>query len=97
MQNADITPALIEQWKKEHGKVFVAKADGKTAYYRKPTRKDLSYAMTLKKQPLDMDEALLRGCFLGGEPLHEDLDYLLGMDRLVDHMLTVKKIEVGEA
>lgn len=44
-----------------------------------------------------MDETLLRGCFLGGEPLHEDLDYLLGMDGLVDHMLTVKKVEVGEA
>lgn len=97
MNKTEVTPDQIEQWKREHGKVFVASADGKKAYYRKPTRKDLSYAMTLKGQPLDMDDAILRNCFLGGEPFHEDLDYLLGLDELVDRMLTVKKVEVGEA
>lgn len=97
MGKTEITAEQVEQWKKEHGKVFEIKAEGKTAYYRKPNRKDLSYALTLKSQPLDMDETLLRSCFLGGEPFHEDLDYLLGMDTLVDQMLTVKKVEVGEA
>lgn len=97
MEKKEITAAQVEQWKKEHGRVFTATADGRTAYYRKPTRKDLSYALTLKGQPLDMDEALLRNCFLGGEPLHEDADCLLGMDGLVDKMITVKNVEVGEA
>lgn len=96
MSKNEITAEQVEQWKKEHGKLFEVKADGKTAFYRKPTRKDLSYALTLKSQPLDMDEALLKNCFLGGEPFHEDLDYLLGMDGLVDKMLIVKKVEVGE-
>lgn len=97
MNKNEITAEQVEQWKKEHGKVFEVKADGKVAYYRKPTRKDLGYALTLKNQPLDLDETLMRSCFLGGEPFHEDLDYLLGMDALVDKMLTVKTVEVGEA
>ncbi|MBP3762940.1 MAG: hypothetical protein J6I49_03555 [Bacteroidales bacterium] len=99
MDKKEITSAQIEQWKKEHGKVFVAKADGKTAYYRKPTRKDLSYAMTLQEQPLDMSEMLLKQCFLGGDSvLHEEVDYLLGcMGELTQRMMTVKQVEVGEA
>lgn len=97
MDKNEITAEQVEQWKKEYGKVFVASADGHKAYYRKPTRKDLSYAMTLREQPLEMDEALLRNCFLGGEPFHEELDGLLGLDPLVDQMLTIKSFELGEA
>jgi len=98
MDKKEITAEEIAAWKKEHGKVFVAKADGHVAYYRKPTRKDLSYAMTLQNQPLEMSEALLKNCFLGGDSvLHEETDYLLGSDALVAEMLTVKKVEVGEA
>lgn len=98
MDKAEITPAQIEQWKREHGKVFVASADGHTAYYRKPTRKDLSYAMTLQDQPLEMSETLLKSCFLGGDPImHEDTDYLLGCSgELTDKMIAIKKVEVGE-
>lgn len=97
MKKEEITTEQVEQWKKEHGKVFVASSEGKKAWYRKPTRKDLSYAMTLRSQPLEMDEALLKSCFLGGEPFHEELEGLLGLDSLVDQMLTVKNIELGEA
>lgn len=49
MIKKEITAEQVEQWKKEHGRVFTAKGDGKMAYYRKPTRKDLSYAMTDRK------------------------------------------------
>lgn len=99
MDKNEITVAQIEQWKKEHGKVFVASADGHKAYYRKPTRRDLSYAMTLQDQPLDMSETLLKNCFLGGDAImHEDTDYLLGCSgELVERMVQVKKVEVGEA
>lgn len=96
MSKNEITAEQVEQWKKQHGKVFVAKGEGKTAYYRKPTRQDLSYAMTLKEQPLDMYDTLLKNCFLGGEPLHEDPDYLLGLAPLAEKMIAVKSIEVGE-
>ncbi|MBR1644318.1 MAG: hypothetical protein IJ684_02980 [Bacteroidales bacterium] len=99
MNKTEITPEQIEQWKREHGKVFTASADGKTAYYRKPTRKDLSYAMTLQDQPLDMSEMLLKQCFLGGDSaMHEEVEYLLGcMGELTEKMMAVKQVEVGEA
>lgn len=99
MNKNEVTAAQIEQWKKEHGKVFVAEADGYKAYYRKPTRKDLSYAMTLQNQPLDMTETLLKSCFLGGDAImHEETDYLLGCSgELTDRMISIKKVEVGEA
>ena len=98
MSKIEVTAAQIEQWKKEHGKVFVAEADGHKAYYRKPTRKDLSYALTLQNQPLDMTETLLKNCFLGGDSImHEDTDYLLGCSgELTDRMINIKKVEVGE-
>lgn len=99
MNEKEITAEQVEQWKKEHGKVFVASADGHKAYYRKPTRKDLSYAMTLQSQPLEMTEALLKNCFLGGDSvMHEETDYLLGCSgELTERMITIKKVEVGEA
>lgn len=99
MEKNEVTTAQIEQWKKEHGKVFVAAADGHKAYYRKPTRKELSYALTLKDQPLDMAEILLKNCFLGGDAtLHEETEYLLACSGdLVERMIQVKKVEVGEA
>ena len=99
MNKNEITAEQVEQWKKQHGKVFVASADGHKAYYRKPTRKDLSYALTLQNQPLDMTETLLKNCFLGGDSImHEDTDYLLGCSgELTDRMINIKKVEVGEA
>lgn len=99
MDKNEITVAQIEQWKREYGKVFKASADGHTAYYRKPNRKDLSYAMTLQNQPLDMTETLLKSCFLGGDAImHEDTEYLLGCSgELTERMISIKKVEVGEA
>lgn len=99
MNKKEVTTEQVEQWKKEHGKVFVATAEGHKAYYRKPTRKDLSYAMTLQNQPLEMSETLLKNCFLGGDSvMHEETDYLLGCSgELVEKMISIKKVEVGEA
>ena len=36
--------------------MYVAKAEGLVGYFRKPTRKELSYAMTLREKPLEMTE-----------------------------------------
>lgn len=98
MNKNEITAEQVEQWKKQHGKVFVASADGHKAYYRKPTRKDLSYALTLQNQPIDMTETLLKNCFLGGDSImHEDTDYLLGCcGELTERLINIKKVEVGE-
>ena len=46
-----------------------------------------------------MTEALLKNCFLGGDSvMHEETDYLLGCSgELTERMITIKKVEVGEA
>lgn len=93
----EITQEQIEAWKREHGKVFVAKAGECAGYFRKPTRKELSYAMTLREKPLEMTELILRSCWLGGdEAMLEDNECLLGCDKLVEKLLHVKEMEVGE-
>ena len=93
----EITPIQIESWKKEHGDVFYAEADGRKAYFRKPSRKDLSYAMTLRDRPLEMTETLLRNTFLGGDTIFlEDTAHMLGCSALVEQMVQVKEVEVGK-
>ena len=92
-----ITPALIEQWKKEHGDVFYTSADGYKAYFRKPNRKELSYAMALQDDPLKMTEVMLRSCFLGGDTIFfENVEYLLGCSALADALIQIKQVEVGK-
>lgn len=89
--------ADIEHLKKEHGDLFSATADGKTAYFRKPTRKDLSYALTMRDKPLEMTELLLKNTFVDGDRCFvEDTAYLLGCSALVEQMIEVKNVEVGK-
>lgn len=88
----------IENLKKEHGRIFTAKADGMTAYFRKPTRKELSYALTLQSKPLEMTEVLLKQCFVGGDrAMIEETEYLLGCAPIAEKLLEVKQVELGEA
>lgn len=93
----EVSNEQINAWKRDHGKVYVAKTEGLVGYFRKPTRKELSYAMTLREKPLEMTELVLRSCWLGGdEGMLEDNDCLLGCDKLVERLLHVKELEVGE-
>ena len=38
----------IEEWKKQHGEVFLIETQGRQCIVRKPTRKDLSYVSVVK-------------------------------------------------
>lgn len=87
----------LEGLKIRYGRIFVASADGKVAYFRKPTRKELSYALTLQNKPLEMTEMLLKGCFVGGDEEFITADeYMLGCGGLVEKMVEVKNVELGE-
>ncbi len=97
MQNKEVSEALIEQWKKKHGDVFYTSADGHKAYFRKPNRKELSYAMALQDDPLKMTEVMLKSCFLGGDTIFfDDTEYLLGCSALADALIQIKQVEVGK-
>lgn len=91
------TPKEIEAWKSKHGKIFYACADNHIAYFRKPTRKELSYAMRLKDDELAMTEMILKECYVGGsEIFYQNVEFMLGASGLVDKLLSVKSAEVGE-
>ena len=94
MDKTEITPAQIEQWKREHGKVFKASADGHTAYYRKPTRKDLSYISSLK-DPIKMSELLLEQTWVAGDEVIKTNDELfMAVVSKMDEIIKVKEAEI---
>jgi hypothetical protein len=66
---ADCTPAQIEAWKKEHGKVWAyTTEDGKTGYFKRPSRSTVDASSALAQQhPIQSNELLAKDCFLGGD------------------------------
>ncbi len=84
---AEITPEIIEGWKKEFGEVRVitvadrsvkydpymvpAEDDmiegARIAYLRKPTDRELSFAMSKLPVMLDAGKVLVKSCWLGGD------------------------------
>lgn len=91
------TPEQIKAWKEKYGTIYTTKDDSNIAYFRKPNRKELSYALRLQDDPLAMAEMVLKSCYIGGSSIfYTDTSYILGSENLVNKMLAVKKIEVGE-
>ena len=91
------TPEKIKAWKENFGTVFTAKAENHIAYFRKPTRKELSYAMRLQDDSLAMTEMVLKECHLGGSKVfYENVEFMLGAANLVEKLVSAKKTEVGE-
>ena len=92
-----VTKQQIAEWKEKYTQVVVAKADEHTAYFRKPTRQELSYAMTLQQsgKNLEMQEHILKSCHLGGSKIfYQNADYMLGAAGVVEQLVKVKQVEV---
>lgn len=90
-------PEQIEAWKKRHGSIYTATAENHIAYFRKPTRKELSYAMRLQDDSLAMTETVLKQCYLGGSTVfYEEVEFMLGAAGLIEKLVVAKKAEVGE-
>ena len=56
----------VEEWKKQHGDIFLIETEGKSCIIRKPTRKDLSY-VSVVKDPIKMQETMLKQLWLDGD------------------------------
>ena len=92
-----VTQEQINSWKAKYGSVFYTTADNRIAYFRKPNRKELSYAMRLQDDPLAMIEMVLKSCCIGGDDTFiKEAEYLMGASALVEKLISVKKTEVGE-
>jgi len=66
---AEVTDAVIAKWKKEHGDNIQCLVVGdKKAWFKRPDRPTVSYALTLMgTDPLGAYGAILGDSFLGGD------------------------------
>jgi hypothetical protein len=91
------TEEQIKAWKEKHRDIFFTKADGHIAYFCKPTRQKLGYAMTMQNDPLKMSESLLKSCFVGGSDVFtSDTEFMLGAAELMEQLISIKKVELGK-
>ena len=95
---AEITKTTIESWKKQHGDVIQYTVEDKVAYFRKPTRQEMSYAAVASNQMKDAlkyTETLMRSCWLGGDmEIRERDEYFLGAAPIIDALTEVKAGEI---
>lgn len=94
----EIAKSTIEGWKKQHGDVIQYTVEDKVAYFRKPTRQEMSYAAIASNQMKDAikyTETLMRSCWLDGdaEILERD-EYFLGAAPIIDALTEVKAGEI---
>lgn len=88
------TDKQIAEMKAKHGELFLVEVDGKSCILHKPTRKDLSYASTVK-DPIKMQEVLLKQLWVNGdkEILEQD-DLFLAVANQMDEIIKVKEATV---
>jgi len=85
----------IAIWKYKHGDIFSAVVDNHIAYFKKPSRQQLAYSMTLQNNPLKQTECILRECFVGGsEVILTNSDYFMGSSSIVKTLVSTKTVEV---
>lgn len=91
------TPEQIDDWKKKHGDVFSAQADSHIAYFVKPSRQQLSYAMSIENDRLKFLETIFKSCCVGGSDIFlTETEYLLGAAELLGDLVAAKKVELGK-
>lgn len=87
----------IEALKAQHGEIYFAKTETNIAYFRKPKRQELGYALAVgKNDQLAVAETLLKSCFVAGDRVFiEDIEYTLGAMPIVEKLMQVKTVELG--
>ncbi len=94
----EITQEQIAQWKEQHGDVISYTVEDKIGYFRKPTRKEVSYASVASNQMKDAvkySETLMNACWLGGDREIIDKDeYFIGAIGVVEALSETKVGEV---
>lgn len=78
---ADVTPAMIAEWKAKHGSIFKYEVDDKVAYFKSPDRKIIG-ASTTAPDNIAGNEMIARNCFLAGdEIILTDDEYFFGFSK----------------
>lgn len=92
------TQEQIDAWKKEHGKVYSYKIEGKVCYLRTVSRDVYSLAATkVTTSPAKFNETIINGIWLGGdEAIRKEDRYYYGLSDFVEELMNKKKGELGE-
>ena len=91
------TEAQIEMWKRQFGAVFSTVVEQHVAYFKKPSRQQMSYSMIFANDPMKQTETLLRECFIGGsEVIINDMEYMLGASSILSTLVETKRVEVAK-
>ena len=95
-----ITPELIQEWKKQHGTVLVFREgeneNKKVGYFHTPTRKAYSYASVAgQKDPMEFNSILFKESFLVGDiEIIENNDYFISISQNVEKLMNLMVVEV---
>lgn len=88
----------IEKLKEQYGDIYsTTDSKGKVAYFRKPKRAELSYAVSLQQagKSLEMLEQVIKSCFVYGDRVFvDDTDHILGAAPLVEQLIRAEEIVV---
>lgn len=86
----------IAEWKRKYGDVFEIEVEGYRAYVHSPSRKTLSYAASISKSdPMQFNEAILRGCWLEGDLEIQTEDSLfMGVSAQLDQIIKVAEATI---
>ena len=88
----EITQEKIEGWKKQHGDIYLIEVEDKACVVRKPNRKDLSFAMLLKDDPIKFNETLLNNLWIEGDAeIKTNDDYFLAASSQLGELLQIKE------
>lgn len=88
----EITQEKIEGWKAQHGDVYLIEVEDKACVVRKPNRKDLSFAMLLKDDPIKFNETLLNNLWIEGDAeIKTNDDYFLAVSSQLGELLQIKE------
>lgn len=92
------TKEQIKEWQAKYGvgniRRFKSAEHDKSAYCRKPDRKQMSYLSQIK-DAMQFNEALLKACWLDGDmEFQTNEDIFLGMSAEISKLLEFAEIEV---
>lgn len=89
-----VTQEQIDAWKVQHRDIFKLDCEGKTGFFRTPTRQELSFATASggSKDPFKFNEIILKSCWLGGdkELLSSD-EFFLTVNSQVTTLVEIKE------
>lgn len=93
IEASEVTPELIESWKKEHDEVHKIVVGDKVAYLKNPDRKTLSYgAAAAGNDGMKLNEILLKRCWLAGDMEIQTKDsYFISAGAVLEGLIKIKE------